>query len=258
MGKKGWNVSIIVALIGLVATIAAAIIGVKWGKSSVTVIVQIDGKNVVLNDEDIEKMAIENEQLKNEILYYQKELKIQEDTKEKIEIVEEYYYIKGRDRAIYFLVIKNISDKSLSVDASVIARDGNSNILGAENDSIKIITPNQEMVMRFYFDDAGTAENFEYTINEEESERCESCIYDITWDVSMNKDKLIVLITNKGENDIEHVNLHALFFNDVEIFGDDYTRNVEVKSGNTVPVQLKCFEGEFEDFLLYVSAWNYK
>lgn len=74
MEKNGGKISIIVALIGLVGTILAAIIGVNWGKSNVTVIVQIDGKNVVLNDEDVKEMANENEQLKKEIADYQKEI----------------------------------------------------------------------------------------------------------------------------------------------------------------------------------------
>lgn len=68
------KLTIIVAIIGLVGTIAAAIIGVVWGKSNVTVVVPIDGKNIVLNDEDVKKMANENEQLYNEILGYKEEI----------------------------------------------------------------------------------------------------------------------------------------------------------------------------------------
>lgn len=65
--KKERNATIIAALIGLVATIIAAIIGVKWGKENITVIVQIDGKNVVLDDSEVQEIAEENEKLKNTI-----------------------------------------------------------------------------------------------------------------------------------------------------------------------------------------------
>lgn len=74
MENNGSKVAIIVALIGMVATIVAAIIGAKWGKDNVTVIAQIDGKNVVLNDEDVKDMAKQNEQLNNENLEYKKEI----------------------------------------------------------------------------------------------------------------------------------------------------------------------------------------
>lgn len=68
------KVTIIVAIIGLVGTIAAAIIGAVWGKSNVTVVVPMGGKNIVLNDEDVKKMANENEQLSNEISGYKEEI----------------------------------------------------------------------------------------------------------------------------------------------------------------------------------------
>lgn len=68
------TVTIIVAIIGLVGTITAAIIGAVWGKSNVTVVVPIDGKNIVLNDKDVKKMANDNEKLNNEISGYKDEI----------------------------------------------------------------------------------------------------------------------------------------------------------------------------------------
>lgn len=63
--KMKYMVAIIVALIGVIGTISAAIIGVKWGRDNVNVIVQLDGKNIVLNDNDVQKLISENEELKN-------------------------------------------------------------------------------------------------------------------------------------------------------------------------------------------------
>ena len=72
--KMKHAVVIIAALVELVGVIIAAIIGAAWGKSNVTVIVQLDGKNIVLNDEDIQKMASENEALLNQISNYEKQI----------------------------------------------------------------------------------------------------------------------------------------------------------------------------------------
>ncbi len=74
MSRREGKISIIVAVIGLIGVIGAAIIGAKWGKENVTVIVQLDGKNVVLNDEEIQEMANKNEQLNNEISGYKEEI----------------------------------------------------------------------------------------------------------------------------------------------------------------------------------------
>ncbi len=83
MSRREGKISIIVAVIGLIGVIGAAIIGAKWGKENVTVIVQLDGKNVVLNNEDVKKMAKENEQLNNEISEYKEEIeKLQGQGKE--------------------------------------------------------------------------------------------------------------------------------------------------------------------------------
>ena len=65
--KKENAISIIVALIGVIGTIAGAVIGVIWGKSNVNVIVQLDGKNVVLEDTDVQELASENEELRKQI-----------------------------------------------------------------------------------------------------------------------------------------------------------------------------------------------
>lgn len=84
MSKNEGKISIIVAVIGLIGVIGAAIIGVKWGKENITVVVQWDGKNVVLNDEDIKEMAKENEKLLNEISGYKEEIEQLKDQSEEL------------------------------------------------------------------------------------------------------------------------------------------------------------------------------
>lgn len=78
------KVTIIVAIIGLAGTIAAAIIGAVWGKSNVTVVAPVGGKSIVLNDEDIKNMANENEKLSNEISEYKDEIENLKDQNEEL------------------------------------------------------------------------------------------------------------------------------------------------------------------------------
>lgn len=72
--KKESSTQIIIAILGLVGAIAAAVIGAKWGKDNVTVVVQVDGKSVVLDDVDVQKMAEENEELNNKVSEYEKQI----------------------------------------------------------------------------------------------------------------------------------------------------------------------------------------
>lgn len=175
-----------------------------------------------------------------------------------VKVTGEYFYIRGEDKVRYFLVVKNTSEKILEVKANVIAKDRDGNILGAKSERLNAISPNQEMVMGFYFDDAGTAEKFEYDFENEESKYVTSYYDNLTWEMSINKNKLIVQITNNGSDDAKYVMPYALFFNNGEIFSHEYSGNVEIKAGKTVPVELECFDGEFEDYKLYISAWGNK
>ncbi len=77
-------ISIIVAIIGFIATITAAIIGVMWGKENVSVTVNIDGKSVTLKNDDIQEIANNNEELKNNASDYEKQINNLKETNENL------------------------------------------------------------------------------------------------------------------------------------------------------------------------------
>ncbi len=124
MENNGGTIAIIVALIGMIATIAAAIIGAKWGKDNVTVIAQIDGKNVVLNNEDVKDMAKENEQLNNEILEYKKE--IEELKSQSEDLASQLGFATGELNNIPTIEYKNLG---LSIDGEEKTIDKNKSSL---------------------------------------------------------------------------------------------------------------------------------
>lgn len=77
-------ISIIVAIIGFIATITAAIIGAMWGKENVSVTVNIDGKSVTLKNDDIQEIANNNEELKNNASDYEKQINNLKETNENL------------------------------------------------------------------------------------------------------------------------------------------------------------------------------
>ncbi len=78
------TISIIVAIIGFIATITAAIIGVMWGKENVSITVNIDGKSVTLKNDDIQEIANNNEELKNNASDYEKQINNLKETNENL------------------------------------------------------------------------------------------------------------------------------------------------------------------------------
>ncbi len=109
--KTKHMISIIVALIGVIGTISAAIIGVKWGKNNVNVIVELDGKNIVLKDSDVQELASENEDLKGLVSEY--ELKIEKLESEKTDIMAQLGNISGELNEVPSVEFHNLG---LSID----------------------------------------------------------------------------------------------------------------------------------------------
>lgn len=109
--RNDGRMAIIVALIGVIGTILAAIIGAKWGKENVNVIVQIDGKNVVLDDSEVQKIAEENENLKSQVSEY--ENTIDGLTSEKSELAKKLGDANGELSEIPSIEFQNIG---LSID----------------------------------------------------------------------------------------------------------------------------------------------
>lgn len=186
----------------------------------------------------------------------ERETKEIEDLTQFIEVLSERYYMRDEENARYFIVLKNNFNTDLSVEINAVAKDSDGNPLGAETEMINAMAGGQEMVLGFYFDDAQNVSGFEYDLDVKESEYAKSYYNDISIETSVNNDKLIVMITNNGNEDIDNVMPYALFLNDGELFSHEYSGYVSVEAGKTVPVELQCFDGAFEEYELYLQAWK--
>lgn len=78
-------IPVVVAVIGLIGTISAAIIGAVWGRNNVNIIVQQDGKEITLDNNGVKVMASENEDLKIKITDYEAQIENLKDEKESLE-----------------------------------------------------------------------------------------------------------------------------------------------------------------------------
>lgn len=76
--------AVIVAIIGAIATIVAAFIGVKWGKNNFEVKATIEGQAVILEKGDVKEIANENGELKDKLSDYESQINNLESEREEL------------------------------------------------------------------------------------------------------------------------------------------------------------------------------
>lgn len=126
--KKGHWVAIIVALLGVIGTIIGSVIGAIWGKNNVNIIVQVDGKNVILKDSDVQELASENEELKAQIFNYESQIENLEN--EKKDLTKKLENVNGELEGTPSIEYKNLGlsingeEKAINKDKASIIVNG--------------------------------------------------------------------------------------------------------------------------------------
>lgn len=181
-----------------------------------------------------------------------------EELHNQIEVIGEYYYIRSEDKPRYFLVLQNNAQETVQIKANAVAMDKDENLLGAADERLNAVIGGQQAVLGFYFDDAGDAVSFEYGYDVEISQNSKSYNDNLEWETSVNGNNLIIMITNTGTETAENIEPYALFFKDGNVFSHEFTSGINIKPGETIPVELKCGDGEFDDFKLYITSFGSK
>lgn len=172
-------------------------------------------------------------------------------------VVEEYYYIDSIGSAQYFLIVKNNSSETISVNINATAKDAEGNLIGATTQSQEAIPSGYEACIGCYFSDAKNAESFEYTLNAKKDEYYDAVIQDLSYEESRTDKKVIISCTNNGDEAAEFVEATALFFLNEELIRSDSTYIVdddsEIKPGETIVKEMNSF-GEYDDVKIYFSG----
>lgn len=175
----------------------------------------------------------------------------------KAEVIEEYYYINSIGSAQYFLIVKNISDETISVNINATAKDAEGNLIGAKTKSEEAIPSGYEVCIGCYFSDAKNAASFEYTIDAKKDEYYEAVIQNLTYEESRTDKKVIISCTNNGNDAAKFVEATALFFSNGELVRSDSTYitddDSEIKPGATIIKEMKSYD-EYDDVKIYLSG----
>lgn len=168
-------------------------------------------------------------------------------------IVEENMF--GTTYTIYFIAVTNNSNITVKIDANVVAKDGNGNIIGATDSEEGAIGSGETVCLCNKFTDIEGVNSFEYTLSVSEDAYFESAANDIEIQESRTDNKVILTCTNMGEESVNDIEAYVLFFKDGEPIGYEWAPigDYEVKSGTTLSTELVFYNG-YDDTKVFVHG----
>ena len=168
--------------------------------------------------------------------------------------VTEYHY--SSDYWNYaFLIIQNNSPYNLSISANANFYDEDGNLVGAKSSGQDAIESGYNTLVYFMPDEKYSKMEYELDVSEEEYYECVQS--DLSYEASEAEDKIILSVTNNGEEPAEFVEAYALFFNgDTPVgFTSNYITDDdnELKPGKTINQEMDCYE-DFDSYKVFFSG----
>ena len=161
----------------------------------------------------------------------------------------EYKYEDGIGDTIYFLVVKNNSDSTVSFESNGTAKDSNGNVLGSAECSIDVLGPDEQSIAYFYFDGVTGIDSVDYTKTFDTDSYYKPVISNLDVEGNLNEQNATLTVTNKGSYAAQFVRAYALFFdadNNLIRFSTNYITDgdSEIKPGATLSAQLNSYDSE--------------
>ncbi len=172
--------------------------------------------------------------------------------------ITEYQYDNSIGDTLWFLVVKNNSDKDVSVNANAIAYDSSGNMIGADDTSIDVLGAGQTSICYFYFSGVSGIARVDYQAYTDTASYYTDVIHNLSVNQTINNNNVIVAVTNNGAESAEFVEAYALFFDDQRNlvgYSSTYVTDAdsEIKSGATITKQLDSYK-PFSDVEVYFTG----
>lgn len=173
--------------------------------------------------------------------------------------VKEYVMENSFGDSYYLLVVKNNSDRTISLEVNSIAKDSEGKTVGAASSSGEAIGSGHEVCLMNYFESVKSDSTFEYTMSVKEDDYYESVLGDLTHEDSDTGEKVIVTCTNNGDKVAEFVEGAVLFFLGDKLVG--YETNYltdddsELKPGASIAKEFEFYgEEDYDRFEVYLKG----
>lgn len=173
--------------------------------------------------------------------------------------VKEYSMENSMGDTYFLLVVKNNSDKTISLDVNATAKDAEGKTVGAASSSEEAIGSENEVCLMNYFESVKSDSTFDYNMSVKEDDYYKPVIDDLSHEESDTGEKVIVTCTNNGEEVAEFVEGTVLFFSGDNLVG--YETNYltdddsELKPGASIAKEFEFYgEGGYDRFEVYFTG----
>ena len=154
-----------------------------------------------------------------------------------------------------FLVVSNNSEYDLSLSVNANFYDADGNLVGAKSAGEDAVEHGQTILLYFMPDEEYASMDYEFDVEEEKWYDC--VLSDLSYEATPAKDKVILSVTNNGEEAAEFVQANVLFFNGDQLvgFSNNYIvdDDSELKPGKTINKEMDCYE-DFDSYRVYFSG----
>lgn len=154
-----------------------------------------------------------------------------------------------------FLTIKNNSEYNLDISANVTFYNEAGELVGAKNASQEAVESGYDTILYFMPDEAFATMEYELEVSEEDQFDCVQS--ELSYEATEAKNKIILSVTNNGEEAAEFVEASVLFFNGENVV--EFSRNYitdddnELKPGKTIMKEMDCYE-DFDSYQVFFSG----
>ncbi len=172
--------------------------------------------------------------------------------------VQEYLYENSIGDSLYFLVLRNNSDKTVGISINMTAYDASENVIGADSSDVDVIGSGETSIAMFYFDSVKGIDHVKYSMGFDTSPYYSSVISDLESVNSINDKNVVVTVTNNGTQAAQFVEAYALFLDsdgNVVYYDSTYVTDgdSEIKPGATLSKQLTAYNS-FDTVEVYFTG----
>lgn len=169
-----------------------------------------------------------------------------------------YLYENTIGDTLYFVSIKNNSEQTIRVNGNATAYDDSKNAIGADSSELYALGAGEEQILYFYFSSVTGVKDVEYTLNYEKDNTFTSAIPHLEIKETVNKENVVVTVTNNGDKSASFVEAYALFFDgngNLVNYSSTYIvdSDSEIKAGATISEQITSYNN-FEEVKTFYSG----
>lgn len=173
--------------------------------------------------------------------------------KSQLEVQQYNYSSKYSNYA--FLTIKNNSEYNLVITSNAKFYNDAGDLIGAKTASQEAVESGYDTILYFMPDEKFTKMEYELDVSEQGYYDC--VISDLSYEGTEAKNKVILSVTNNGEEAAKFVKAYVLFFSGDSVvgFSQHYVADddSELKPGKTINKEMDCYE-EFDSYQVFFSG----